>query len=238
MINLPLKKTFFALRNFYQSSDGKAENRIEKSRQLLNLFIMKRTVILIASMLLCGLMLTNCGNKPPKNEIIGNLPAIASEYAKTKAENEAWAQSLTPPKNKEQAMKLIKEINEKEEAMEQKFKDKLDKELETIKGKELPVVNNNPNVEVTALKLHDGSEKHASFQGTMLTKTMREGTYVKCQFQDKDGNVIQETSAYIKHAYSGWGKHEVPEGSYETTISLEITDETAKLAKVVFIPEN
>jgi hypothetical protein len=100
------------------------------------------------------------------------------------------------------------------------------------------VVNNNPNVEVTALKLHDGSEKHASFQGTMLTKTMREGTYVKCQFQDKDGNVIQETSAYIKHAYSGWGKHEVPEGSYETTISLEITDETAKLAKVVFIPEN
>ena len=184
-------------------------------------------------------ILVSCGgggsSSMKKNELLGNIPSVIAEYNAAMSDLEKWGDSKRDEKDAEKLMKLMQEYKEKEEAIEQKAINGLNKEFEGLKEKELPVVNENSDFDVSGLKMEKANIGNVIFRGEITTKTTLIGTSVNCEFQDKDGNVIQAVTGSIKHSWSGWGKHEIPAGSYEFHVTLDITDQTADVAKLVFV---
>jgi hypothetical protein len=192
------------------------------------------------------------GSKLSENEFLGNSPAIISDYLKGKAEYEAWekkkAKELEDSKDAKAFMAAMAEGTEKKEALEKQVKDGLATELAKVKGKEVPVVNENPGIKVSALKMENINDKVFFLKGKVTAKTSAEGAnavWVKCQLQDKDGNVLQEKNGEIKVNYSGFGKIQVPAGEYDFSLSFDLVNsfadpevlypEVAKMAKVVVV---
>ncbi len=180
----------------------------------------------------------NSGNSLPKNEYVGNVPSIVAEYnddkAKLQAEEDKEAKNVNSM-SKDELLKKMKEFAEKEKTIEEKMETALEAEKTALKGKELPVVNENPAVEVAGMKVHDINDKYVVFKGSISVKEELANTSIKCIMQDKDGNTIEEIEASINAPYE-YGKNGASVGSYEITARIKIDKpESAKLAKMVFV---
>ncbi len=181
------------------------------------------------------------GSTSKTNEFIGDVPSIIAEYndAQQKLKEEEKKKGETV-KNKDDLIKAMTELVKKDEEIKQKAKGALKKAETELKGKLLPVVNNNPDIEVSDVKLSQINKACIYFNGNItLRKNMDLGNseWVKYQLQDKEGNVIEESKANIKLPYE-FGRKDIKEGNYELVdIKLKLPNpEAFKLAKIVFIP--
>jgi hypothetical protein len=209
-----------------------------------------------AAFLITGIVamgLSSCsnggGSKLPENEFLGNSPAIIADYLKGKAEYKAWeekkSKELENSKDANAFMTAMEEGKAKEEALEKQVQDGLAAELAKVKDKEAPVVNENSDVEVSALKMTDITPGAFYLGGKITVKTNAEGanaTWIKCLLQDKEGNVLQQKNGNIKVSHSGFGKIQVPAGEYDFSLSFDLVSyqdslysEVAKMAKIVVI---
>jgi len=205
--------------------------------------LLKKSINRSLILLFISAIVSSCGggSSLPKNEIIGDVPAVLAEYhdgiAKIEADAKKAAEKLEGNDDQKAWMKMMTEFKEKEDAIEKKKDLAIKKALETLKDKELPVINSNPNVEVKNLKIDFIKDKAIGFKGVVDVKNPHKEDNVKCRFVDKDGNTIQEYIAVMDY----WKKSNsdyvpVGERSIKTEIDIKDKPEVARLAKIEILP--
>ena len=204
------------------------------SKKSINRFLI--TLFISAIVSSCG-----GGSSLPKNEIIGDVPAVLTEYhnsiANMEKEAKKAAEKLQGNDDQNVWMKMMTEFKEKEDAIEKKKDLAIKKALETLKDRELPVINSNPDIEVKNLKIDFIKDSSIGFKGIVDVKKPHKEDHVKCRFVDKDGNTIQEYIAIMDYFKQSNSDHvPVGERSIRTEIEIEGNPETARLAKIEILP--
>ncbi len=194
------------------------------------------SVLLTASILMsCG---GGSGNKQATDGFLGKLPAIVAEYQDSKdrleAEEKAKAEKLKG-KSADAVMKAMADLMEKDKKIKKQLEEDLKAEETILKNKEISTVNNNPSIEVTGLKVISYNDKAVRFKGIAVVKQALSDNWAKCQFQNKDGVMLQEANAFVEVPYE-FGAKGAKEGTYDITVSFTFPNPNAgNLDKVVFV---
>lgn len=202
-----------------------------------------KKVCLFLSFSVCVMVLFSAcgsggGSSLPKNDIIGNVPSIVAEYnaavEKLDAEGDKVLKKLEGNTDENAWMKAMKEHSEKEKAIEAKKNDALNKEFEKIAGNTIPTINKNDLYEVSQLEIDYVNTVQVGFKGTITLKEPYGESAIKCEFQDKDGNVIQDISGFFNFTKI-WRDDKAAAGDYEFKVYLDLKNkpEVTNLAQIV-----
>jgi len=111
---------------------------------------MRKNLLVIVSVLVCGTMLINCGGSgsnsgAKKNQYLGSVPTLYINYEaerdayEKKADEEGMKLMAGGEKNKDKFEKLTKEVNERLQAMKDKFEADVKTEVQKLASKDIPV---------------------------------------------------------------------------------------------------
>ncbi len=115
---------------------------------------MRKNLLLIAATVMCAAVLSNCGGsgsggegggKVRKNDFLGNLPALYTNYnaektgMEKKIEQESEKLMAGGEKNYDKVQKLFDDQKIKEKALKEKFQADVKAEMEKVVGKDIPV---------------------------------------------------------------------------------------------------
>lgn len=139
---------------------------------------MKSKISHLVTALVCGVILVSCGggsegSKIKKNEYFGMLPSIYASYKASKdaieTESDKVAEKIKETDDLEKVFKLAAELQEKEEAMEEKMETAAIAEIQSLVGRDIPV-SYSTSLQSSDELFYNVSAKLAANEGSHLIK--------------------------------------------------------------------